>query len=231
MATKIYEDGHVYFLDGTEVYLKPLKIKYLRKFMSAFDLMKSAKDDAQAINVLSYCAFIALSSQFPSIKTQEDLENNVNMPGVYKILDITAGIRIKEDSEQPIKEQAEDSKSNTWDDLDLASLEAEIFLIGIWKDYEELESSLSMPELVATLSQKRELDYDEKKFLAAMQGVDLDKQSGKGKQDEWEQMKARVFSKGKTDDPNNITSFQGAKAKKAGFGLGMGLEFEDLTKT
>ena len=55
MATKIYEDGHVNLVDGTEVYLKPLKIKYLRRFMAAFDLMKAASDDEQAINVLSYC--------------------------------------------------------------------------------------------------------------------------------------------------------------------------------
>lgn len=230
MATKIYEDGHIYLVDGTEVYLKPLKIKYLRRFMTAFDLMKSAKDDEQAINVLSYCARIALASQYPKISTQDEFDDNLNMPGVYKILEITAGIKIKEDAEESIKDQAEDSKSSTWDDLDLAKLESEIFLLGIWKDYEELESSLSMPELIATLSSKRELDYDEKKFLAAMQGVDLDKESGKSKQDEWEQMKARVFSKGKTEDPNDITSFQGVKAKKAGFGVGMGMDFEDLTK-
>jgi len=43
-------------------------------------------------------------------------------------------------------------------------------------------------------------------------------------------MKARVFSKGKTSDPNDITSFQGTKASQAGFGLGMGLGYEDLTK-
>jgi hypothetical protein len=93
-------------------------------------------------------------------------------------------------------------------------------LLGIWKDYEELETSLSMPELVATLSSKRDLDYQEKKFLAAIQGVDLDKQSGGAKgQNEWEAMKARVFSKGKTSDPNDITSFQGTKASQAGFGL------------
>jgi hypothetical protein len=198
--------------------------------MTAFDLMSEAKDDAQAINVLAYCAFIALKSQYPKIATQEEFDDNLNMPAIYKILDITAGIKVKEDAEESIKDQAEESKSNTWDDLDLAKLESELFLIGIWKDYEDLETCLSMPELIATISSKRELDYDEKKFLAAIQGVDLDKESGKGKQDEWEQMKSRVFSKGKTNDPTDITSFQGAKARKAGFGVGMGMDFEDLTQ-
>jgi len=197
--------------------------------MQAFDLMKAAKDDIQAISVLSHCAFIALRSQCESIQTQDQFEDLMDMPSTYKVLDITAGIKVKEDLDESVKEQAENSKSNTWDDLDLAALESEIFLLGIWKDYEDLESSLSMPELMVTLSSKRELDYDEKKFLAAIQGVDLDQQSGKGKQDEWEAMKARVFSGGKTQDPNDIKSYQGTKARQAGFGLGMGIDFEDLT--
>jgi hypothetical protein len=89
---------------------------------------------------------------------------------------------------------------------------------------------LSIPEILATLSIKRELEYDSKKFLAAMQGVDLDKQVGKDKSNAWEEMKARVFSKGKTDNPNDITSLQGVNAQKAGFGIGMGLDYEDLTQ-
>jgi hypothetical protein len=40
-------------------------------------------------------------------------------------------------------------------------------------------------------------------------------------------MKARVFSRGATDDANDVLSLQGPKAKKAGFGIGMGLGYED----
>jgi hypothetical protein len=230
MATSIYKDGHVNLIGGEEVYLKPLKIKYLREFMAAFDLVKEAKTDDQAINVLSHCATIAIRSQYPLIQTKEDFENSVDLPSLYKIIEITAGIKIKEDAEDTVKKQAEDGKSNTWDDLDLAELESEVFLIGIWKDYEELEISLSMPELLATLSAKRDLDYQEKKFFAAIQGVDLDKQNGKSSQNEWEAMKARVFSGGKTSDPNDITAYQGVSAQKAGFGIGMGMGYEDLTE-
>ena len=228
MATRIYKDGYIHLIDETEVYLKPLKIKYLREFMDAFDLIKFADDDAQSINVLSHCALIAIRSQYPSISNKEQFEDQIDMPTVYKIIDITAGIKVKEDSEETVKEQAQDSKSNTWDDLDLAQLESEIFLLGIWKDYEDLETSLSMPELLATLSSKREQDYEEKKFLAAIQGVDLEKDSKRG-QDEWEQLKAKVFSNGKTDDANDIVSYQGARAEKAGFGIGLGMGYEDLT--
>jgi len=99
-------------------------------------------------------------------------------------------------------------------------------LLGIWKDYEELEVSMSLPEITATLNAKRELDYQEKKFLAAIQGVDIEKESGE--QNAWEKMKARVFSGGQTSDANDIVAFQGATATKAGFGIGMGLSYEKV---
>jgi hypothetical protein len=42
-------------------------------------------------------------------------------------------------------------------------------------------------------------------------------------------MKARVFSKGQTSDSNDVLSLQGPKAKQLGFGIGMGLDYENLT--
>ena len=85
-----------------------------------------------------------------------------------------------------------------------------------------------MPELVATLASIRDLDYQEKKFLAAIQGVDLDGETNKDKgQKEWEDMKARVFSGGKATDSNDVLALQGVNAQKAGFGIGMGLDYGD----
>jgi hypothetical protein len=68
------------------------------------------------------------------------------------------------------------------------------------------------------------LPDEQTELSAAMQGVDLDKNSGSG--NEWEDMKARVFSKGKTTDGNDILALQGVNAEKAGFGIGMGLDYE-----
>ena len=159
----------------------------------------------------------------PYIKTIEDLEDNLDLPTIYEVIDIAAGIKINEKSEEPVKSQAVDSGSS-WETLDLAKLEAEAFLIGIWKDYEELEECLSMPELTATIKAKRDLDYSDKKFAAAMQGVDLDKNSGNS--NAWEDMKARVFSKGAAENGNDILALQGKNAERAGFGIGMGLTYE-----
>lgn len=231
MATTIYKSEIINLFDGTELEIVPLKIKYLREFMQAFKAIKNSKNDDEAIQILVECVRICMKQYYPKIsKTIKSIEDNVDMPTVYKILDVAAGIKINKKSEEPVKDQALDS-GMTWDTLDLAKLESEVFLLGIWKDYHELELSLSMPELMATLEVSRELDYTEKKFMAAIQGVDLDKETNKNKgQKEWEDMKARVFSKGKTSDSNDILALQGVNAQKAGFGIGMGLEYEDLTK-
>ena len=230
MATTIYKSEIVYLFDGTELEIVPLKIKYLREFMQAFENVKVTKNDDEAIAALVECVRVCMKQYYPTISgSVEDVEDSIDMPTIYKVLDVSAGIRINKKSEEPVKDQALESGS-TWDDLDLAKLESEVFLLGIWKDYQELELSLSMPELMATLEVSRELDYAEKKFMAAIQGVDLDAESGKGKgQQEWEDMKARVFSGGQTSDSNDILSFQGPKARKAGFGIGMGLDYENLT--
>jgi hypothetical protein len=80
-----------------------------------------------------------------------------------------------------------------------------------------------MPELVAILESKRDQDHIERKFLAALQGVDIDKNN---KSNAWEEMKARVYSKGKTSNPRDIVALQGTAAKRAGFGIGHGLDYE-----
>jgi hypothetical protein len=231
MATNVYQTKNINLINGKELEIIPLKIKYLREFMEAFENVKKAKNDDEAIEFLVECVRISMKQFYPEIsKNKLDIEDSFDMPTIYTILDISAGIKINQKSEETVKDQATDSGSS-WSELDLAKIESEVFLLGIWKDYKELEESLSMPELMATLSSRRELDYQEKKFLAAIQGVDLDKESGSSKgQQEWEDMKARVFSRGATNDSKDILALQGQNAKKAGFGIGMGLDYEDLRK-
>jgi hypothetical protein len=226
MPTKIYELSTVRTVDGMPIQITPLKIKYLRQFMDAFDFVKTASDDDQAIFFLSECARIAMQQYYPQIATIADLEDNFDLKTIYKILDIAAGIKIN-NPDNKVKEQATNS-GTTWETLDLAKLESEAFLLGIWKDYDDLETSLSMQELMATLEAKREEDYAHKKFLAAIQGVDLDKQTGKGEQNKWEEMKARVFSGGTAANSNDILALQGINAEKAGFGIGLGLGYERI---
>ena len=235
MPTKIYDSAIIKTIDNQEIEISPLKIRYLRKFMEQFNLVKTAKDDDETIELLVASATITMQQYYPSIKTVQDFEDNFDLKTVYKILDIAAGIKLDQSSEEieekinnPITNQAV-NEASSWENLDLAKLESEVFLLGIWKDYQQLETSLSMPELMATLEQKRESDYQEKKFLAAMQGVDLDESSGRKEEDPWEAMKARVAAQTSgigNGDPNDITALQGIAAQQAGFGIGMGLDYE-----
>lgn len=93
-----------------------------------------------------------------------------------------------------------------------------------------------MPELVALLNVSRDRMHEERKFAAALQGVDLDKETAKHtgssnpsqpSGDAWENMKARANSKGLTNDGNDILSLSGTEAGRQGFGIGMGLDFEN----
>ena len=226
MATEIYKTGIIYLIDGTELEISPLKIKYLRRFMLEFENVKNAKNDIEAVSALAVCAMICMKQFKPELSNSiEDFEDSVDLKTIYQILDFAAGIKIDSKAEDQVKEQAVVSGSS-WDDLDLAKLESEVFLLGIWKDYEELEKSLSMQEITTILNIKREEDYNNKKFLAAMQGVDLDK--GKNDTNAWEEMKARVFSKGQAANSKDIVALQGVNAKRAGFGIGMGLDYEKI---
>ena len=157
--TTIYNSQIIHLFDGTELEIIPLKIKYLREFMDVFENIKETKNDDEAIAVLVECVRVCMKQYYPQISnTIEQVEDNIDMPTIYKILDTSAGIRINKKSQEPVKDQAIDS-GQTWESLDLAKLESEVFLLGIWKDYQELEKSLSMPELIATLEVSRELDY------------------------------------------------------------------------
>lgn len=209
--------------------MTPLKIKYLREFMELFEKMEEVNGEDETLDLLLDCTRVSMKQYYPLIKTVDEVQDQIDLKAMYKILEVAAGIKINDESEEPVSTQAKES-SPKWSEMDLVALESELFLLGIWKDYDDLESSLSMPELTVTLNAKRDAEYRDKKFLAAMQGVDLDKQTGKDQSNAWEKMKARVFSGGKTSDPNDIVSLQGISAQRAGFGIGMGLGYEDLTK-
>jgi hypothetical protein len=227
MATKIYESGYIELTDGIQLHITPLKIFYLRDLMDVFSGFKNAVSEDDTVNMLLECGAIAMRQYYPSIASAEELADNLDMDTLYELLDLSAGIKLKnkEQTDDTPQKQVSDNPPG-WDSMDLATLESEAFLLGIWKDYEELERSLSLPELMSTLNAKRDADYNEKKFFAAIQGVDLDAQSGKKEQDPWEKIKAKVFSGGATDNPDDVLSLQGQNAQKAGFGIGMGLGYE-----
>ena len=92
-----------------------------------------------------------------------------------------------------------------------------------------------MAELVAILEAMREKEYNDKKFSAAMQGVDLDKQTGRDrkppktedgkKASTFEDIQARVFSGGMAKDANDILALQGQYGARKGFQIGRDMDY------
>lgn len=231
MATYIYKINNVKTIEGIDIEIIPLKIKYMRQVMDVFTEIKSDTKEDELVDILCECVRIEMKQYYPKLSNSvEDILDNFDLNTLYDILEMSVGIKIKSKFDQIDEDKKinDSTEGSNWENLDLAKLENEIFLLGIWKDYDELEKSLSMPELMSTIASRRELDYEEKKFLAAMQGVDLEEGSSNKGQKEWEDMKARVFSGGATNDSNDILALQGQNAAKVGFGIGMGLDYEDM---
>ena len=82
-----------------------------------------------------------------------------------------------------------------------------------------------MPELLSILEEKNDQDFQDKKFFASLQGVDLEGGS-QASLNKWEQIKAKACSGGATANPNDILALQGKAAQRAGFGIGVGLDYE-----
>jgi hypothetical protein len=100
-------------------------------------------------------------------------------------------------------------------------MEAEVFLQGIWKNYDELEESLSMPELLATLEAMREAKWKDYKFQAAMQGVSLPDSPASNETRTFEEIKRDAMIRAQGGDPthNDIVNLTGQVAVAEGFGV------------
>lgn len=61
-------------------------------------------------------------------------------------------------------------------------------LLGLWKNFDELESSLSIKELEALIQASRDKEYRHNKFLAALQNIELPEPGAKS----FEDVKARA---------------------------------------
>jgi hypothetical protein len=99
MATSVYEVVEIELQDGTKVEMKPLKIKVLRDFMKEFQKISDDKisgDNIKSMDLLLDCAVIAMKQYNPDLATKEKLEDVVDLPTVYKIIEVAAGIKLND---------------------------------------------------------------------------------------------------------------------------------------
>jgi hypothetical protein len=100
MSTTINEAKTVELLDGTVITVRPLKISLLRPFMTKFEkIAEVADNNEKSMTLLMECVQIALKQYAP--EKAEDLkvlEDNVDLPTVYKIIEEASGIKLSEAS-------------------------------------------------------------------------------------------------------------------------------------
>lgn len=99
MATSVYEIVEVELIDGTKVSMRPLKISLLRDFMKEFQKIgdeKIAEDNIKSMDLLLDCAVIAMKQYNPDLATKEQLEDLIDLPTVYKIIEVAAGIKLND---------------------------------------------------------------------------------------------------------------------------------------
>ena len=99
MATSVYEVVEVELLDGSTISMKPLKISLLRDFMKEFQKIsdpKIAEDNVKSMDLLLSCAVIAMKQYNPELATKEQLEELIDLPTVYKVIEVAAGIKLND---------------------------------------------------------------------------------------------------------------------------------------
>lgn len=99
MATTVYEVVEVELLDGTSISMKPLSITRLREFMKEFSKIsdeKIASDNIKSMDLLLSCAAIAMKQYNSELAEKEKLEEIIDLPTIYKVIEVAAGIKLND---------------------------------------------------------------------------------------------------------------------------------------
>lgn len=96
MATTTYESQELTLMDGTKIAVRPLKISLLRPFMSKFEkVAEVAEDNEKSMTLLIECVEIAMKQYSPDLADVKKLEEVLDLPTVYKIIEAASGLNSK----------------------------------------------------------------------------------------------------------------------------------------
>lgn len=102
MASRVYETVELELLDGSELVVRPLNLKYLRELMKAWAKAESAKTEDDFFQVLVNCTKIAMQQLAPSLLVDDDgkpsdkVEEVIDLQTMYKILEVAADIKLND---------------------------------------------------------------------------------------------------------------------------------------
>lgn len=97
MATTTYESQELVLMDGTKIAVRPLKISLLRPFMSKFEkVAEVAEDNEKSMTLLIECVEIAMKQYSPELADVKKLEEVLDLPTVYKIIEAASGVKLQD---------------------------------------------------------------------------------------------------------------------------------------
>ena len=96
MATQIYTEETLLTQGGTEIVVRPLTIKSLRKFMAKMNELQTEEEiaDEEGINVMLEAALIAIEQCNKNLENLDELEDELDLPTISKILEVSGGIKL-----------------------------------------------------------------------------------------------------------------------------------------
>jgi hypothetical protein len=80
-----------------------------------------------------------------------------------------------------------------------------------------------MPELIQTLKSMQKTESEKRKFLAGIQGIDINDEQEEKEGPTFEDIQRRALGINASGD--DVVSLQGALAAQSGFGIGAGLGY------
>jgi hypothetical protein len=93
VATTVFDVIKVRLDDGREIECKPLKIKYLREFMTTIKGLEDVvTDNVGSLDILINCCEIALKQYVKDGISREEMEDILDLPTMYRIVEGASGI-------------------------------------------------------------------------------------------------------------------------------------------
>lgn len=97
MATTVHEGQELVLMDGTKINVRPLKISLLRPFMKKFEQVAGvAEDNEKSMTLLIECVQIAMEQYKPELADVSKLEEVLDLPTVYKIIEAASGVKLQD---------------------------------------------------------------------------------------------------------------------------------------
>jgi hypothetical protein len=97
MATTTYEEQTLTLMDGTTITVRPLKISLLRLFTKKFEgIADVSEDNDKSMDLLLECVAIAMQQYKPELADVAKLEDIIDLPTVYKVIEAASGVPISD---------------------------------------------------------------------------------------------------------------------------------------